>query len=180
MVINSLAKYELYERKGVDAVVVPNVMDFDSTEGQLDEYNRDLRARIGLKPNDIFILQATRIVTRKAIELAIDLVRALNEPQRRAELNKMGLFNGQKFSEDSDIVLVLAGYDKDDSTGTYLQRLLEKAARENVKIKRIAPIVANTRQEHADKKLYSLWDCYASADLVTYPSDWEGWGNQML
>lgn len=52
-------------------------MDFDSTEGQLDEYNRDLRARIGLKPNDIFILQATRIVTRKAIELAIDLVRAL-------------------------------------------------------------------------------------------------------
>lgn len=180
VVINSLAKDELYERKGVDAVVVPNVMDFDSTEGQLDEYNRDLRARIGLKPNDIFILQATRIVTRKAIELAIDLVRALNEPQRRVELNIMGLFNGQKFSEDSDIVLVLAGYDKDDSTGTYLQRLLEKAARENVKIKYIAPIIANARHEDAESKLYSLWDCYASADLVTYPSVWEGWGNQLL
>jgi glycosyltransferase involved in cell wall biosynthesis len=180
VVINSLAKDELYERKGVDALIVPNVMDFDSTEGQLDEYNRDLRDSIGLKPNDIFILQATRIVTRKAIELAIDLVRALNEPDRREKLLNTRLYNGQKFSKDSNIVLVLAGYDKDDATGTYLQRLLDKAARENVKIKHIAPIVANTRQEHADKKLYSLWDCYASADLVTYPSVWEGWGNQLL
>jgi len=25
-----------------------------------------------------------------------------------------------------------------------------------------------------------LWDAYAIADLVTYPSLWEGWGNQLL
>ncbi len=180
VVINSMAKYELSERKGVDSVVIPNVMDFDSTEGQADDYNRDLRARIGIKPNDIFILQATRIVTRKAIELAIDLVRALNEPQRREKLRNNGLFNGQKFSEESEIVLVLAGYDKDDSSGTYLKRLLKKAAMENVTIKHIAPIIENTRSEYGESKLYSLWDCYASADLVTYPSIWEGWGNQLL
>jgi len=29
-------------------------------------------------------------------------------------------------------------------------------------------------------KCYSLWDAYAHADLVTYPSVLEGWGNQFL
>ncbi|MBG0787721.1 MAG: glycosyltransferase, partial [Anaerolineaceae bacterium] len=29
-------------------------------------------------------------------------------------------------------------------------------------------------------KIYSLWDTYTIADLVTYPSIWEGWGNQLL
>jgi glycosyltransferase involved in cell wall biosynthesis len=30
------------------------------------------------------------------------------------------------------------------------------------------------------KKIYSLWDTYVYADFVTYPSLWEGWGNQLL
>jgi glycosyltransferase involved in cell wall biosynthesis len=28
--------------------------------------------------------------------------------------------------------------------------------------------------------MYSFWDVYAFADLVTYPSLWEGFGNQLL
>ena len=30
------------------------------------------------------------------------------------------------------------------------------------------------------KKVFSLWDTYVFADFVTYPSLWEGWGNQFL
>jgi hypothetical protein len=30
------------------------------------------------------------------------------------------------------------------------------------------------------QKIYSLWDTYVHADFVTYPSLWEGWGNQFL
>lgn len=30
------------------------------------------------------------------------------------------------------------------------------------------------------QKVYSLWDSYAAADFVTYPSYWEGWGNQLI
>ncbi len=30
------------------------------------------------------------------------------------------------------------------------------------------------------KKIYTLEDIYPHADLVTYPSLWEGWGNQFL
>ncbi len=180
VVINSMAQTELLERKGVESVVVPNVLDFDADEGQPDEYNRDLRQKIGVRENDILVLQATRVVTRKAIELAIDLVRALNAPHRRAELQQKGLYNGQKFDENSAIVLVLAGYDKDDATGTYLQRLMAKAAMEGVEIRHIASKVAHTRFQDGATKKYSLWDCYAAADLVTYPSIWEGWGNQLL
>jgi glycosyltransferase involved in cell wall biosynthesis len=30
------------------------------------------------------------------------------------------------------------------------------------------------------QKVYSLWDTYVFADFITYPSLWEGWGNQFL
>jgi glycosyltransferase involved in cell wall biosynthesis len=86
VVINSLAQRELLERKGIESTVVPNVFDFDAPPWQPDDYNRDLRARIGLRENDLFILQATRIVARKGIELAVDFVRALDTPERRAIL----------------------------------------------------------------------------------------------
>ncbi|NCF64405.1 MAG: hypothetical protein GWP61_00425 [Chloroflexi bacterium] len=32
----------------------------------------------------------------------------------------------------------------------------------------------------ASQKVYSLWDTYVFADFVTYPSLWEGWGNQLM
>ncbi len=47
------------------------------------------------------VLQATRIVTRKGIELAIDFVKALDSPQRRAQLKTQGLYDGRKFSDNS-------------------------------------------------------------------------------
>ena len=40
--------------------------------------------------------------------------------------------------------------------------------------------VQEQRKTRNGKKQYSLWDCYAIADLVTYPSVLEGWGNQLL
>ena len=36
------------------------------------------------------------------------------------------------------------------------------------------------RQIRDGEKVYSLWDTYVFADFVTYPSLWEGWGNQFL
>jgi glycosyltransferase involved in cell wall biosynthesis len=41
-------------------------------------------------------------------------------------------------------------------------------------------LVGGRRQSRAGKKIYSLWDTYVFADFVTYPSLWEGWGNQFL
>lgn len=126
------------------------------------------------------ILQATRIVTRKGIELAIDFVKALDDPTRRSQLKAKGLYDGRKFDSDSRIVLVLAGYALDDATGRYKSLLTHKARELGVEIVFIEDIVAESREMRRGKKIYSLWDTYVFADFVTYPSIWEGWGNQLL
>ena len=104
-VINSLAQIELKERKGIPSLIVPNVFDFETPPWEVDDYNSDLRSEIGLKKNDLVILQATRIVSRKGIELAIDFTRALNTLERRELLVENGLFDGRKFTKNNRIVL---------------------------------------------------------------------------
>ncbi len=180
VVINSLAQRELAERKGIESTVVPNVFDFDAPPWQPDDYNQDFRARIGLGENDVFILQATRIVQRKGIELAVDFVKALDSPERRARLKERGLYDGRSFDDDSRIVLVLAGYARDDATGGYLNHLQQKVERAGIDALFIEDVVGGRRQMRDGQKIYSLWDTYVSADFVTYPSLWEGWGNQFL
>jgi len=179
VVINSLAQRELFQRKGIKAGVLPNVFDFDAPAWQPDDYNRDFRARIGLRANDVLILQATRIVQRKGIELAVDFVKALGDPVRRARLQQCGLYDGRSFDDDSRIVLVLAGY-SEDRAGRYLDLLRQKIERVGIDALFIGDLVGGRRQTRGGEKVYSLWDTYVWADFVTYPSLWEGWGNQFL
>ena len=40
--------------------------------------------------------------------------------------------------------------------------------------------IGHHRKITDNEKIYSLWDAYAQADFVTYPSIYEGWGNQFL
>ena len=180
VVINSLAQRALAERKGIESTVVPNIFDFDAPPWQPDEYNRDFRARIGLRGNDVIILQATRIVQRKGIELAMDFVKALDSPERRARLKEHGLYDGRSFDNDSRIVLVLAGYARDDTTGGYVSHLKQKTERAGIDALFIEDVVGGRRQTRDGQKIYSLWDTYVFADFITYPSLWEGWGNQFL
>jgi glycosyltransferase involved in cell wall biosynthesis len=180
VVINSRAQRALAERKGLQACVVPNVFDFDSAIGERDDYNEDFRARVGLREEDIVLLQATRITPRKGIEMAIDLCQALNQPERRARLQERGLYDGRAFDETSRIVLVLAGYSRDDLTGTYLTRLKKKIEREQIDAIFVGNLIEGRRQSRAGEKIYSLWDAYRLADFVTYPSLDEGFGNQFL
>ena len=179
-VINRLAQTELLERKGIPSVVVPNVFDFSTPAWKKDHYNSDLRSEIGLSENDLVLLQATRIVSRKGIELAIDFAKSLNTPERRKIIQEKGLYDGREFKEDNRIVLVLAGYARDDATGGYKDLLTKKAQNGNVEIVYIEDRVDADRSQREDRKIYSLWDTYTMADLVTYPSLWEGWGNQFL
>ena len=178
-VINSLAQTQLRERKSTDSIVIPNVFDFDAAHWEADEYNQDFRKRIGLRENDVFILQATRIVPRKGIELAIDFVAALNSPERREKMVGNGLYNGRSFTEDSRIVFVLAGYAQDDTT-RYVGKLKQKIAEAGIEALFIENVVGGRREMRDGQKIYSLWDTYVYADFVTYPSLWEGWGNQLL
>ncbi|QTA37557.1 glycosyltransferase family 4 protein [Thermosipho ferrireducens] len=165
LVINTFAKHALYSRKGVDSVVVPNVMDFKAPAFTKKEINLKIRETYNVSTGAIVLLQATRITERKAIELAIDLI---SNMQKKAK-NYIGktLYNGEKFT--GEIVLAFSGMCEDD---VYKYKLLDKAFEYGVRTINLYPNVEN--------KVWSFWDLYSIADAITYPSILEGWGNQLL
>lgn len=178
VVINKIAQQELRQRTGLNSIVVPNVFDFNEPAWDIDEYNSNLRKDIGIKNNDILVLQATRIAERKAIELALDVVGEMQKLDFREKLARQRLYDTRQFDDNSDIVFVCAGLP--ESTPEYLNLLKDKAAEKNIKIKFINDVIKVKRSNINEKKNYSLWDVYAHADLITYPSVLEGWGNQFL
>lgn len=175
--INSLAQKEFRKRTGLDAIVLPDVFDFDQSPWTIDEFNRDFLQRIGAKPNDLIVLQATRIVERKGIELAIDFVKEL--VNHKADLAGKILYNGKQLNEDSEVIFVLAGY-AEQSAQSYLQKLQRKIKQEGIQARFIHKLIAANRSKNSSGKIYTLWDAYVFADLVTYPSLQEGWGNQFI
>ena len=159
VVINSMQQKELARRLGIPSQVIPNILDFETPPPGLDDYNRDLRSEIGLRPGDWLILQPTRVVQRKGIEHAVELVRRLNDP--RAKL----------------VVSHPAG----DEGSAYMAMLKDRIADAGIDVRFIAERVGETRGLTPDgKKIYTLSDVYPHADLVTYPSHYEGFGNAFL
>jgi len=174
-VINRIAQREVKSRCNIDATVVPNVFDFHTNNWKVDTYNQDLRERFGIDPGDILFLQATRIVARKGIELAIDLIAQV--AKQRQQLIGKKLYNGEIFTNNSRLILLLAGICEE---GDYLALLIAKAEKQGVELLIISDWVDHSRAEKEGKKVYALWDVYSHADIITYPSLLEGWGNQFL
>ena len=77
VVINSSADNQLSLRTGISATIIPNVMDFDNPPSPVDTFASDVRQSLELDDDELFILQPTRVVKRKGIEHAIELVRRL-------------------------------------------------------------------------------------------------------
>ena len=167
VVINSLAQDELRRRRGLKATVVPNVMDFDIPFGK-DGFNADLREALGFAPTDIVFLQATRVVARKGIELALELVRHFQtEVLPELELTERG----------KRVVLFLPNLIEDPG---YHGKLARRAKKLGVEAFFVPEQFAAERRVEGGRKVYSLWDAYTIADFVTYPSLYEGFGNQFL
>ena len=173
VVINRLAQREL-ERRGIPALVVPNVLDF-STAPSLDEFNQDLRDRLGLSPRDVVLLQSTRVVRRKGIELAVDLAAELSRPDFRGALARRAREHGA--TGPGRPVLLLTNLVEDRP---YWEELQERISRRGVEVRLATGQVAFRREQRDGQKIYSFWDTYLFADLMTYPSLQEGWGNQFL
>ena len=175
-VISSLARDSLLDRTGLAATIVPNVFDFDAPAWEIDDENYDLREAFGVADDDICVLQATRVVERKGIEMAIELVAALQRSAHQDKLRSSGLYDGRAWS--GRIVLLLAGMV--ECPTAYLNALKARAERLGVTLVLAGDRVSAERGWWDGGKVFSLWDCYAHADLITYPSLLEGWGNQFL
>lgn len=176
VVINKIAQGELANRRGIASTVVPNVFDFDANSWQVDDYNKDMRAELGIEEDDIVILQATRITERKAIELGVDVVSEIQKQIKGMLGNE--LYNGKKITQDTKVVYVLPGLP--ESTPRYLELLKKKANDLDVELRFVNERVDHSRNLDHQRKIYSLWDAYVIADFITYPSILEGWGNQLL
>ena len=156
--INSSGAHQLALRKGISAKVIPNIMDFDHPPEEPDEYAQDVRQALGFEDGEIFILQPTRVVQRKGIEHAIELAHDLG-PQAK----------------------IVVSHASGDEGYAYLKRIQTYADTLKVKLVLASDIVSFERGRTEDgRKIYSLKDLYQSADLVTYPSTFEGFGNAFL
>ena len=158
VVINSYANEQLGLRTGISARIAPNIMDFENPPPPPDDYTSDVRQALGIEDDEIFILQPTRVVQRKGIEHAIELVRRL---KMKAKL--------------------VISHDAGDEGIEYQKRLEEYAKLMKVDLVFAADIVNENRGQKEDgRKIYTLDDIYPYADLVTYPSTFEGFGNAFL
>lgn len=177
IVINSLAKNELKKRRGIESEIMPDVFNFNEPAWVKDKFNQNFLREFDIKPNDLIILQATRVIPRKGIEIAIDFTKVLQE--KIEKIRGKILYNGKKINGRSNVVLLIAGYAEDEKR-EYLFKLKSKAFDANVRAKFISDHVKAKRKYSHGSKTYSLWDAYAYADLITFPSLWEGWGNQFI
>jgi glycosyltransferase involved in cell wall biosynthesis len=159
VVINSPADKELSFRTGISAHIIPNILDFHTPAPEIDDYSKDVRKDLGLKDDDIFILQPTRIVARKGIEHSIELISRLKHPKAKL------------------VITHSAG----DEGMAYQERIVNYANMLNVPLIIKPEIIGENRGTNENgAKIYTLWDIYPHADLVTYPSTYEGFGNAFL
>ncbi|HUI89502.1 MAG TPA: glycosyltransferase family 4 protein [Anaerolineales bacterium] len=158
VVINSIQAQQLAWRCGLTAHVIPNVMDFDSPPPLPGPYADSVRADFDIQSGEHFILQPTRIIQRKGIEHAVELVRRLELPAK----------------------LVISHASGDEGTD-YEKHIREYAHLLGVTVRFEAEQVQDYHGITQDgKKIYTLGDVYPQADLVTYPSSVEGFGNAFL
>ncbi len=158
VVINSFAGRQLALRAGSASTLIPNVMDFELPPVEEDDYAADFRSVVGIKPDEYMLLQPTRVVPRKRIEHAIELA------------HRLGIKCALVVSHSSG--------DEGSSYQAYLQNYADLM---KVRIIFASDIINHYRvQKSDDKKIFSIADVYRQADLVTYPSSVEGFGNAFL
>ena len=159
VVINSEAQEQLALRAGISSTIIPNVLDFENPPVMDIEAARVFRESIGLKSDDRMILQPTRIIQRKGIESAIELVKELKDSRNK----------------------LVVSHEAGDEGFEYVEWLKEYACGHEVNLRLITTKIADPWVNNGNGQArYSLWDVYPFADFITYPSLYEGFGNAFL
>ena len=155
--INSFAQEDLSWRKGASSIMVPNVLDFEHAPPEPNGVN--FRETIGLEPDDIMLLQPTRVVPRKGIEHSIALVSQLKNPKCK----------------------LVVTHESGDEGVEYQTSLIELAEQSGVDLRFVHAQLRPSDVRGANgATVSSLVDAYAQANLITYPSLYEGFGNALL
>ncbi|MBN1910558.1 MAG: glycosyltransferase family 4 protein [Pirellulales bacterium] len=158
--INTFAQDNLSWREGASSVLVPNVLDFEHPPTEEEMADTAFRERIGLEPEDIMLLQPTRVVPRKGIEHSIALVAQLKDPRCK----------------------LVVSHESGDEGQDYQHALTELAEHSGVDLRFVHAQMAPPEGGDANggSAGATLAEVYAAADLITYPSLYEGFGNALL
>ncbi|MGA9270805.1 MAG: glycosyltransferase family 4 protein [Lutimonas sp.] len=151
-VINTFGVETFKKRFDIDALLVPNVMDFNRAYGIPTPENEFFLKDVGVREGEIALLQVTRIVRRKGIETAISLIDKLN---------------------DSKLKLVITGNNHDDENKEYYNELIDQIHELN--LSRQVIFASHKVLDHKD-----LSDVYAHGRACTYFSTYEGFGNAFV
>ena len=188
VLINPLAAEALRARKGIVGTIVPDGFDFDRDVPVIDEqaFRTKLEVLVGdprpVGADDLVVAMPARIAINKAIELAIQFVAALNLERTALESASDGFgLNRRRFGPTSSIVLLLPqGEDLDDNR-PYFERLLSYAQQLGIKLAYGGNMVVPDRRfQHDDSDHYPFYGTYRAVDLVCYPPEHEGFGNQAI
>lgn len=161
-VINLHGQKTLLERFGRNSIVVPNVMDFDVPFGVPDERNATIKKALGYNEKAILLFQITRIVTRKRIDTAIEVLHKLND--KNLKLVITGNYADDEGSKNyNELVNLIHEYHLGKQVAFAYHMFHNKG-------------LASSTGDRA----YSLSDAYAQARACTYFSDYEGFGNAFV
>jgi len=157
--ISSIADASLTRRRGLTSTVIPNVFDFDHPRPTpRHDVRREMRTELGMGDIGLLIVQPTRVIPRKGIELTIEMTGRLGDPA----------------------AVVLITSPAGDEGLDYLISLERLAERAQVNLRYAADRFAPDLEGRPINPAHSLTEAYLAADLIAYPSLYEGFGNALL
>jgi glycosyltransferase involved in cell wall biosynthesis len=188
VLINPIAREALRAKTGIEGTVIPDGFDFDRDVTIIDEaaFRNRLQVLVGdgrpVGPDDLVVAMPARVAINKAIELAIQLVAGLERKRAALEDAAEGIgLKRRRFTADSRIVLLLPQGEDLDENRDYFERLQAYARYSRVTLAFGGNIVVPDRVfRQGDSNRYPFYSTYQAIDLVCYPPEHEGFGNQAI
>jgi len=162
VVINTIARDSIIRNKDIEPTYIPNIFDFDILEG-LKDRRKEVRDFLEVGESDYLFLQPTRIIQRKRLERSIELVSRLSKRLK----NK--------------VILFISGRPEEDEI-KYFYKILAIAKEKKINLILNEDYTCKSYSFKGKKvfERFSIYDIYNGCDLVTLPSDIEGFGNPVI
>lgn len=157
VVTSETGRDEFSRRTGLAVSCWRNCFDFGASRSG-DEFNACLRKDLGIDDGEVMFLQPTLAIERKSIGMSIRFAEEFAQASGR------------------ESTLVVTGPCEEGYDSRF-----EKLCRESaVRVIHVPNWAGSRRDDPAAASPYDIHDLYARADIVTFPSSREGFGNPVL